>query len=171
MRTGISCRNNTPPYSKAIGRRRGPKGAPPKNTRVSRVTPYLKRQVIFMARKKELSKDKRILREEKRLRKNFENIPDELMGVADGLIRRAAYMRVTLEEYEKDILEKGSVEMFTQSEKVEPYERERPVVRLYNQMNKNYQTIIKQLTDMLPKPKAGKAGDEDDGFDDFVRKK
>jgi len=35
--------------------------------------------------------------------------------------------------------------MFTQSEKTEPYERERPVARLYNTMNANYQKIIKQL--------------------------
>lgn len=118
-----------------------------------------------------MSKDKRISQEEKRLRKNYENIPEELMGVADGLIRRAAYMRVTLEDYEKDLDENGYVELFTQSEKTEPYERERPVARLYNQMNKNYQTIIKQLTDMLPKPKAGKAGEEDDGFEEFVGRK
>lgn len=124
-----------------------------------------------MAKKQELSKDKRIANEEKRLRKNYENIPDELMGVADGLIRRAAYMRVTLEDYERDLDENGYTELFTQSEKVEPYERERPVARLYNQMNRNYQTIIKQLADMLPKPKAGKAGEEDDGFDDFVSKR
>ena len=74
-------------------------------------------------------------------------------------------MRVTLEIYEKDLDENGYVESFTQSEKTEPYERERPVARLYNTMNKNYQSIIKQLTDLLP---AEVQKMEDDNFDDFV---
>lgn len=124
-----------------------------------------------MARKKELSKDKRISKEEKRLRESYNGIPEDLMRVADGLIRRAAYMRVTLEDYEKDLDEGGYVEEFSQSPNMEPYERERPVARLYNTMNKNYQSIIKQLSDMLPKPKPGKGGDEDDGFDGFVASK
>jgi hypothetical protein len=133
------------------------------------VTPLPQRQVNEMDKdaqeKEKLHKKRRISREEKRLRKNYENIPDELMGVADGLIRRAAYMRVTLEDYEKDLDENGYVEMFTQSERTDLYERERPVARLYNTMNKNYQSMIKQLSDMLPKPKPGNGGDDDDGFD------
>ncbi|WJQ05416.1 hypothetical protein QT236_14370 [Geobacillus stearothermophilus] len=118
-----------------------------------------------MARKKELTKNERISTEEKRLRKSYKDLPADKMQVVDGLIRRAAYMRVTLEDMEKDLDENGFVELFSQSEKMEPYERERPVARLYNTMNKNYQSIIKQLSDLLPKdvPK-----DEDDGFDSFV---
>jgi hypothetical protein len=118
-----------------------------------------------MARKKELTKEERISREEKRLRKSYKDLPKDKMQVVDGLIRRAAYMRVTLEDMEKDLDENGFVEMFTQSEKTEPYERERPVARLYNTMNKNYQSIIKQLSDLLPKEEPI---EEDDGFEDFV---
>ena len=77
-------------------------------------------------------------------------------------------MRVTLEDYEKDLDENGYVEMFSQSEKTEPYERERPVARLYNTMNKNYQSIMKQLSDMLPKQQAEV---KDDGFDAFVARR
>lgn len=73
-------------------------------------------------------------------------------------------MRVTLEDWENDIDKNGYVEMFTQSEKTDPYERERPVARLYNTMNKNYQSIIKQLSDLVPK----EVKKDDDGFDDFV---
>jgi hypothetical protein len=67
-------------------------------------------------------------------------------------------------EQQRDIIENGCVEMFSQTDKAEPYERERPVARLYNTMNKNYQSIIKQLSDLLPKelPKQ-----EDDGFGEF----
>lgn len=119
-----------------------------------------------MPKYKELTKDERISKEEKRLRKSYKEIPKDVMTVADGLIRRAAYMRVTLEDYEIDLDAKGYVELFSQSEKTDPYERERPVARLYNTMNKNYQSIIKQLADLLPKPKPDK--EKGDGFDEFV---
>lgn len=121
--------------------------------------------------KDKVAKKRRISKEEKRFRESYGAIPDDLMRVADGLIRRAAYMRITLEDYEIDLDENGYVEWFSQSEKIEPYERERPVARLYNAMNKNYQSIIKQLSDMLPKAGPKKPGDEDDHFDDFVKSK
>lgn len=118
-----------------------------------------------MADKQELSRDERISKEDKRLRRIYKNIGKDQKAIIDGLIQRAAYMRVTLEIYEKDLDENGYVELFNQSEKTDPYERERPVARLYNTMNKNYQSIIKQLTDLVPKetPKT-----EEDGFDAFV---
>ena len=74
-------------------------------------------------------------------------------------------MKITLEDYEEDLDEKGYVESFSQSEKLEPYERERPVARLYNTMNKNYQSIIRQLTDLLQKDTAPP---KDDEFNSFV---
>jgi hypothetical protein len=121
-----------------------------------------------VAKKKEITKDGRILAEEKRLRESYKNIPKDILRVADGLIRRAAYMRISLEDYEKDLDENGYVEMFSQSEKTDPYERERPVARLYNTMNKNYQSIIKLLSEMVAKSSL-KVGEEDDGFDSFVK--
>lgn len=119
-----------------------------------------------MVRKKELTKQDRINAEERRLRKSYKDIPKENISITDGLIRRAAYMRVTLEDFEADLDEGGYVESFSQSEKLEPYERERPVARLYNTMNKNYQSIIKQLNDLLPKKET--TANLDDGFDGFV---
>jgi hypothetical protein len=62
-------------------------------------------------------------------------------------------------------MENGCTEMFTQSLNTPPYERERPVARLYNTMNGNYQKIIKQLSELVPKPDPKV---EDDGFDDFL---
>lgn len=112
-----------------------------------------------------LSKQERISIEEKRLRRIYKNIPKDNKAIIDGLIQRAAYMRTTLEDYEADLDEKGYVELFSQSEKCDPYERERPVARLYNSMNKNYQCIIKQLSDLVPKVEIKT---KDDGFDSFV---
>jgi hypothetical protein len=95
-------------------------------------------------------KQERINKEIERLQSIFGAIPEKKRYVIEGLIRRSAYMRATLEDYEADLDEGGYVELFTQSEKQEPYERERPVARLYNSMIRNYQTLMKQLTDLLP---------------------
>ena len=123
--------------------------------------------MIYVASKKETTKDERIKKEVRRLNRIYKDIDKDNKAIIDGLIQRAAYMRVTLEDWEEDIIENGVTEMFTQSEKTEPYERERPVARLYNTMNKNYQSLIKQLSDLVPK-EAPTKGVEDDGFADFI---
>lgn len=122
-------------------------------------------EVIYVASKRELAVDERIKKEVLRLKRIYKNIDKDNKAIIDGLIQRAAYMRVTLEDWELDIMENGCTEMFTQSINTPPYERERPVARLYNTMNKNYQSIIKQLSDLVPKPEPKQ---EDDGFDDFL---
>jgi hypothetical protein len=121
--------------------------------------------VIYVAKKQELTVDERIKKEERRLKRIYKNIDKDNKAIIDGLIQRAAYMLVTLEDWEKDIMANGYYEMFTQSPNTPPYERERPVTRLYNTLNKNYQSIIKQLGDLVPKPESKR---EDDGFDDFL---
>ncbi len=90
-----------------------------------------------------MGKAKRIRKEETRLKKIYKNLEGQKKQTVQGLIQRAAFMRVNQD----------------------PYERKRPVADLYNTMNTSYQKIIKQLTDLLPKdePKP-----EDDGFDSFV---
>ena len=101
--------------------------------------------------KQQLPKEKRILKEERRLKKIFsENDGNKKFQAALGLIQRAAYMRITLEDYEEDILINGSIEKFSQSENQDPYDRKRPVVDLYNTMNTQYAKTIKQITDLLP---------------------
>ena len=124
-----------------------------------------------MAKKKELSKDVRISNEVNRLNQIYKDIKEENKSIIDGLIQRAAFMRITLEDYEKDIESKGYVEMFTQSANTPPYERERPVARLYSTMNKNYQTIIKQLGELLPKELNKKVDGNKDDFDSFVNER
>jgi hypothetical protein len=45
--------------------------------------------------------------------------------------------------------------MFSQSERTDPYERERPAARLFTATDKNYQSIIKQLNELTPPSKTG----------------
>lgn len=113
-----------------------------------------------MAKKNDLTIQDRINAEVERLTNLYSVLDEDSMSCMDGLIKRSAFMRITLEDYEKDIIQGGSVEMFTQSERTEPYERERPVVKMYNTMNKNYQSIMKQLNDSLPESVGGNEGEE-----------
>lgn len=112
-----------------------------------------------------MEREKNIKREIDRLSKNYAGIDGKKRAITRGLIQRAAFMRVSLNELEDDLNEYGFTEQFSQGDQ-SPYERKRPTADLYNTLNANYQKIIKQLTDLLPKeePKAEK----DDGFEGFV---
>ena len=86
----------------------------------------------------------------KRLSGIFRGLPPNQLKVVEGLIVEAARLRVRLDTLWRDLQENGETEQFTQSEKTEPYERERPQSRTYTATNKSYQAIIKQLTDLCP---------------------
>ena len=115
-----------------------------------------------------MDKKRRIDNEVKRLRGIYKDIESKKKNTVAGLIQRAAYLRVTLEDFEKDLDENGFVEMFQQGEHQEPYERKRPTADLYNTMNTAYQKAIKQLTDLLPKTVEENKQETSDGFDEFV---
>ena len=119
-----------------------------------------------MSNKKDLTKDERIEKEIKKLRNIYKDIDEDQFITVEELINRASYLLVLLQEYEKDIDENGYVELFSQSKNQEPYERERPVVRLYNTTIKNYQSIIRQLSQLIPND----VKTTDDGFDSFINK-
>ncbi len=113
---------------------------------------------------------RRIKMEEKRLEKAFKDIDEKRKATTRGLIQRAAFMRVSLEDLEEDLNKNGLTEWFSQGDQ-EPYQRERPATKIYNNMNASYQKIVKQLTDLLPKEdpaaasgEGGKGGDEFDRF-------
>lgn len=111
-------------------------------------------------------KKKLIDKEIKRLKRQYKEIDDKTKQVIAGLIERAAFMRVSLDELEEDINIYGFTEWFSQSENQEPYLRKRPQADVYNSMNTAYQKIIKQLTDLLPKN--NKKPEETDDFNAFV---
>ena len=114
----------------------------------------------------EKTKAERIKAEMRKLAKNYRDLPKARKSIADGLIQRAAFMRVELEDLEADLQEHGWTELFSQGNQ-EPYNRARPQGQTYNAVNANYQKIIKQLDSMLPKDDRP-TGDPDDGFDAFV---
>lgn len=119
----------------------------------------------FEMTNKKKSKEDRIKEEESRLRKVYENLDSQKKIVADGIIKRAAYLRVTLEDFEKDLDENGYTEPFRQGNQ-DPYDRKRPVADMYTSMNALYQKATKQLTDLLPKENPDK--DASDELMDFI---
>lgn len=108
-----------------------------------------------------------VLKEYQRLKRQFSKIDRKTKAVVEGLIDRAAFMKVQLDMLEEDIQENGVTEMFRQSENQQAYERKRPKADLYNSMNVAYQKIIKQLCDLLPKTEK-KAGQGSDPFAEFI---
>lgn len=85
-----------------------------------------------------------------RLVELYKDLPPKQFALAQGLIIQAARLRVRLDKLWAELEEKGETEWFTQSEKTDPYERERPASRTFTATDKSYQSIIKQLNDMLP---------------------
>lgn len=100
-----------------------------------------------------VERDALVQKETERLRILFHDIPPRKLKIVEGLIVQAARLRVSLNEMWEDLSENGDYEMFSQSDKTEPYERERPVARLYNTRDQSYQRIMKQLTDLLHEEK------------------
>lgn len=98
-------------------------------------------------------RDALVKKEKNRLNRLFKDIPVKKKKAVEGLIIQAARLRVLLDEMWIDISEKGDYEMFCQSDKQDPYERERPVAKLYNSRDASYQKVIKQLTDLMPPEK------------------
>ena len=97
-----------------------------------------------------MERDKQVSAEIKRLQKLYRDLPPDKYAVAEGLLVQAARLRVRLDDLWQDLCENGETELFSQSEKAEPYERERPASRTFTATDKSYQAIIKQLNDLLP---------------------
>ena len=94
--------------------------------------------------------ENRVLVEKQRIEKLFPNVPKDKINLVDGLITQAARLRVLLDDNWKDIIENGEYEKFRQSENQMAYDRKRPIVENYDNRDRTYQAIIKQLTDLLP---------------------
>lgn len=92
----------------------------------------------------------------------FSSARSEKKELALKLIRRIAFMQVTLEELETEIKIKGpTYRMENGSQKMIV---ENPAQKSYNNMINRYNTALKTLIDMLPQGD----GEVDDGFDGFV---
>ncbi len=109
-------------------------------------------------------REKLIKKEMSRLKRIFKELEKDRMDTASSLIRNAAFMTVTLLDLQETINREGAVSEYQNGEN-QWGTKKSPEVEIYNTMIKNHMTIIKQLTDLLPK-QAAKI--DEDGFDGFV---
>lgn len=104
-----------------------------------------------------VERNKLVKKEKKRLDKIFVDITENKRKLVEGLIIQASRLKVLLDEMWIDISEGGDYEQFSQSEKLESYERQRPIAKQYDSRDQTYQRVIKQLVDLLPEEKQEEA--------------
>ena len=97
----------------------------------------------------DLTKEQKIIKEERKLTKLYKNLPKNKQILVKGLIQNAAFMKVTMDELQEIINREGCVEEYqhgaNQSGKKATTESQ-----TYNTMIKNYSNIILNLDKMLP---------------------
>ena len=129
-----------------------------------------------MARKKQMSRDKRIEAEEKRLREILSSMPEDKLRLVEGLVERAAFLRVELEDLEEDINANGSIEVYQAGPSSPPLTKVRAAAQHYDKMVRQYLATCKQLAELAGAPGAakgaGKGGDgEQNPFEALVQSK
>lgn len=120
---------------------------------ITRIAKALDVSLLYLLNDRIDDMENRVEIEVTRLKNLFKSIPKNQLDVAEGLITQAARLRILLDDNWKDILENGEYEKFSQSENQVPYDRKRPIVENYDNRDRTYQSIIKQLTDLLPHKK------------------
>lgn len=103
-----------------------------------------------MTIKKELTVQEKIKQEVARLNRIFKNIDEDKKKIAKGLMDNASFMSVQMELMMERINEEGVTTKYQNGENQWGYKKS-PDVETYNAFIKQYTTIIKQLTDLLPK--------------------
>nr|DAT54025.1 MAG TPA: hypothetical protein [Caudoviricetes sp.] len=117
--------------------------------------------------KKDLTKDEKIKKEIRRLKRIYKKMDPDVKKATQSLIENAAFMAVTLEDLQEIINKEGVISEY-QNGANQWGTKKSPEVEVYNTMVKNHMAIIRQLTDLLPKEEAKEV---DDGFEDFVMMK
>lgn len=109
---------------------------------------------------------KKTSKELKKLKLIFKDIEPNKQKIVEKLISNAAFMAESLEELQEAIREKGFVEEYHNGANQSGLKK-CSEVEIYNTMIKNYSSVIKQLTDLLPSD-ARTGGDE---LLDFISRK
>ena len=84
----------------------------------------------------------------KKLESTFKAMGGDKMTIGLGLIKEAYFMGETLSRLKFQLQHAELVEPFEQG--TQSFLREHPALKSYNTTIKNYQSIMKQLNDMLP---------------------
>lgn len=114
-----------------------------------------------MAIKKDLTKDERILKEYRRLKKIFKTLDENQLKIVTPLLERAAFLSVSLAELEEMINAEGYTEVY-QNGKNQKGKKQSANVVTHIAMTKNLTAIVNKLCDLVPPTEK-----EDSKFDAF----
>lgn len=101
--------------------------------------------------------EERVQAEYQKLSEKFADIDANKLAVVDGLLQRAAFMKVQIENLEQEIAENGMTESWENGLYQKGVKRT-AAAEAYIQLSKLYASINKQLTDLVPPAETG--GDE-----------
>ena len=113
------------------------------------------------------TKDKIIKAEKRKLSGIYTRLERKTKKSVDSLLDEAAFMAASLYELRKIIDEKGYTEEY-QNGANQKGMKKCSEVEIYNTMIKNYASVIKQLTDLLPKETEKVKVQASDGFEEFI---
>ena len=122
-----------------------------------------------MAEKKsydDMTKDEIIAAEKRKLAGIYSRLETKTKKSVSSLVDNAAFMAASLYELQRDINTEGYTEEYHNGANQSGIKRSAKI-DIYIQLEKNYASVIKQLTDLLPKEDKIKEK-KDDGFDGFV---
>ena len=112
------------------------------------------------------NKEEIIKAEKRKLAGIYTRLDKKTKKAVDSLVDEAAFMAASLYELREKINEKGYVEAYQNGANQKGIKK-CSEVEIYNTMIKNYSSVVKQLTDLIPKKQENSA-ETSDGFDDFV---
>ena len=114
----------------------------------------------------DMTKEEIIAAEKRKLSGIYSRLETKTKKSVSSLIDNAAFMAASLYELQRDINADGYTEEYHNGANQTGVKRSAKV-DIYIQLEKNYASVIKQLTDLLPKEDKIKEK-KDDGFDGFV---
>lgn len=113
------------------------------------------------------TKEEIIKAEKRKLAGIYTRLDKKTKRSVDSLMDEAAFMAASLYELRKIIDEKGYTEEY-QNGANQKGVKKCSEVEIYNTMIKNYSSVVKQLTDLLPKEQEKGKAQSGDGFEEFV---
>lgn len=97
----------------------------------------------------ELEKEKRIFEELERISRFFEKVDLNQKALVAPLLQNAAFMKVTLEDLQKQINSEGVTEVYQNGANQQGV-KQSATLQSYNALIKNYTSVIKALSHLLP---------------------
>lgn len=109
-----------------------------------------------MATKKEITKEEKILKEQRRLKRIFADLEEGKKKLVTPLIEKAAFMSIELDELQETIEKDGWISEYQNGANQYGTKRS-PEADTYIALSKNYAAIIKQLVELVPAQKRKKS--------------